>query len=117
MGAWIETPSLVHQNTQYHVAPYVGAWIETPKRASLYCAKYVAPYVGAWIETIAWDNMPNTNMSHPTWVRGLKHAIVVIIIRYVTSHPTWVRGLKHVKPLKNREHYQVAPYVGAWIET
>ena len=33
------------------------------------------------------------------------------------SHPTWVRGLKHGEfkyTLKNRV---VAPYVGAWIET
>ena len=32
------------------------------------------------------------------------------------SHPTWVRGLKHVVATK-ANHYSVAPYVGAWIET
>ena len=33
----------------------------------------VAPYVGAWIET--WEGMKNIApyLSHPTWVRGLKH--------------------------------------------
>ncbi len=32
------------------------------------------------------------------------------------SHPTWVRGLKHAHTTTN-EHLCVAPYVGAWIET
>ena len=32
------------------------------------------------------------------------------------SHPTWVRGLKHV-PLLSPLWTLVAPYVGAWIET
>ena len=32
------------------------------------------------------------------------------------SHPTWVRGLKQEE--WNEEHKpEVAPYVGAWIET
>ena len=60
-------------NTEYHVAPYVGAWIETK--------------IGIYNEI--------SFMSHPTWVRGLKHP-----------------GIKNRKKLTN-----VAPYVGAWIET
>ena len=32
------------------------------------------------------------------------------------SHPTWVRGLKHVIQAVDTEQL-VAPYVGAWIET
>ena len=32
----------------------------------------VAPYVGAWIETLLLRNGRNKEMSHPTWVRGLK---------------------------------------------
>ena len=35
---------------------------------------YVAPYVGAWIETShAFALWFEQEMSHPTWVRGLKH--------------------------------------------
>ena len=34
-------------------------------------------------------------MSHPTWVRGLKHASEELIEDAEKSHPTWVRGLKH----------------------
>ena len=33
------------------------------------------------------------------------------------SHPTWVRGLKQLRQANNRARWQVAPYVGAWIET
>ena len=33
------------------------------------------------------------------------------------SHPTWVRGLKHSMGRPNGRAYAVAPYVGAWIET
>ena len=33
------------------------------------------------------------------------------------SHPTWVRGLKHSIGRPNGRAYAVAPYVGAWIET
>ena len=32
--------------------------------------------------------------SHPTWVRGLKLAIVQVGVIRDVSHPTWVRGLK-----------------------
>ena len=33
------------------------------------------------------------------------------------SHPTWVRGLKHMDKQKEKEKIEVAPHVGAWIET
>ena len=33
------------------------------------------------------------------------------------SHPTWVRGLKQNFLFKYKLYYEVAPYVGAWIET
>ena len=32
------------------------------------------------------------------------------------SHPTWVRGLKQNND-RREHHNNVAPYVGAWIET
>ena len=38
--------------------------------------------------------------------------------RYINlSHPMWVRGLKHIDPQKAAEIQAVAPHVGAWIET
>ena len=33
------------------------------------------------------------------------------------SHPTWVRGLKLIQGYQGRKGWEVAPYVGAWIET
>ena len=33
------------------------------------------------------------------------------------SHPTWVRGLKHTFNNVEIIKSEVAPYVGAWIET
>ena len=55
----------------------------------------VAPYVGAWIETPYDLNKKFHELSHPTWVRGLKH-----------------KGKGTHIEIKG-----VAPYVGAWIET
>ena len=56
-------------------------------------------------------------MSHPSWVRGLKHGKTIIIAKNYRSHPSWVRGLKpHTCHELLRDNY-VAPLVGAWIET
>ena len=55
MGAWIETPPVVHLTSPFHVAPYVGAWIETCCLSPSKGRTIVAPYVGAWIET---DDIP-----------------------------------------------------------
>ena len=51
--------------------------------------------MGAWIETRGVSREKNHVASHPMWVRGLKQEV---------NHP------------KNY-HRQVAPHVGAWIET
>ena len=71
--------------------------------------------MGAWIETDTVNGDVGEHLSHPTWVRGLKHnvlsklktakvapyvgawietALRVIPHDRYTSHPTWVRGLK-----------------------
>ena len=78
-------------------------------------------------------------MSHPSWVRGLKHSTycttnaapsvaplvgawietlnVLHYKRVSVSHPSWVRGLKHnIMDIMITE-INVAPLVGAWIET
>ena len=100
---------------------------------------YVAPHVGAWIETSIQDLEDFLWVSHPMWVRGLKPKQKCVVQRFEMSHPMWVRGLKHLtdsnrnQPCKShpmwvrglkRSHIQqsykdtnVAPHVGAWIET
>ena len=56
--------------------------------------------------------------SHPVWVRGLKHFIVIYALLLKKSHPVWVRGLKLViLYVCIYQVYTVAPCMGAWIET
>ena len=76
------------------VAPHVGAWIETVDGVKIKVHHVVAPHVGAWIETGRFVINPVQTKSHPTWVRGLKLAVLDIVSRSFPSHPTWVRGLK-----------------------
>ena len=77
------------------VAPLVGAWIETTRAKHLRSVLMVAPLVGAWIETDCYY------VSNDDFV----------------SHPSWVRGLKHSKQRLHNKVIRVAPLVGAWIET
>ena len=55
--------------------------------------------------------------SHPTWVCGLKQTLLDAQNSSSSSHPTWVRGLKQLIILHLKKLLNVAPYVGAWIET
>ena len=50
------------------------------------------------------------------WVRGLKRNTNTPPIVRVWSHPMWVRGLKPLVAFA-KAYFDVAPYVGAWIET
>ena len=56
-------------------------------------------------------------MSHPVWVRGLKRIRWLSLELFWESHPVWVRGLKPAKRAKDSQVPEVAPRVGAWIET
>ena len=51
------------------------------------------------------------------WVRGLKHACSVAQFGPLASHPVWVRGLKLAVVHAGCLYGDVAPRVGAWIET
>ena len=51
------------------------------------------------------------------WVRGLKRVPLHPKAMQIMSHPVWVRGLKHVFVLCAFCWLFVAPRVGAWIET
>ena len=55
--------------------------------------------------------------SHPVWVRGLKLIRGIQHIDLVLSHPVWVRGLKLLSLSSAKGSENVAPRVGAWIET
>ena len=77
----------------------------------------VAPFVGAWIETGMMMSTRAIGMSHPSWVRGLKQYGWGDDGGDVRSHPSWVRGLKQHDYAELPKILQVAPFVGAWIET
>ena len=55
--------------------------------------------------------------SHPVWVRGLKLEKELRKATDEASHPVWVRGLKRVGIRMVTGYRDVAPRVGAWIET
>ena len=77
----------------------------------------VAPRVGAWIETRVTSELVKFSGSHPVWVRGLKLEHQVPSLADTLSHPVWVRGLKQLVLLVLDRLIDVAPRVGAWIET
>ena len=43
--------------------------------------------------------------------------LIFSLLLNMQSHPTWVRGLKLSKESEQHPVDEVAPYVGAWIET
>ena len=98
----------------------------------------VTPFVGVWIETFQGRFWDDTDMSHPSWVCGLKHINHSLHRLRSESHPSWVCGLKHILMSKRNPHnrhtlrgcvdwnklsfavlmiVQVTPFVGVWIET
>ena len=68
--------------------------------------------MGAWIETRQMHEGNLTEESHPTWVRGLKHELIMMLLRYFVSHPTWVRGLKQKTIKLERDHAESHP---TWV--
>ena len=72
--------------------------------------------MGAWIEIQINLNDQESQLSHPTWVRGLKFKKSLAAILSNMSHPTWVRGLKFALIDACGLVPEVAPHVGAWIE-
>ena len=138
MGAWIETnkgnelatralshPTWVRglkhifacRNTPELCRTLHGCVDWNPAVVALNVLISVAPYMGAWIETVLMILLIIVNLSHPTWVRGLKQWTVALLALVLWSHPTWVRGLKHYLHCKKCDCNYVAPYMGAWIET
>ena len=78
----------------------------------------VAPRVGAWIETNRRVYNPHQGrMSRPAWARGLKQRVADSALHANKSRPAWARGLKPGIRDRVCSALNVAPRVGAWIET
>ena len=56
----------------WRVAPHMGAWIEIRPARPMVMALIVAPRMGAWIEITSRKPVNRFDMSHPTWMHGLK---------------------------------------------
>ena len=96
----------------------MGAWIEIKTSfKSLSISILVAPFMGAWIEIPISSSLAlSLALSHPSWVRGLKFNRPVSTGVVSLSHPSWVRGLKLHLVVLDHHPYDVAPFMGAWIE-
>ena len=73
--------------------------------------------MGAWIETELCRYLQFENLSHPTLVRGLKLLdLETSVTRYEVAPyvGAWIETKVLVCKLEMKK---VAPYVGAWIET
>ena len=99
VGVWIETSIFVYPFHKLQVTPFVGVWIETPYHRShplrqlrhtlrgcvdwntglvnMSREKVVTPFVGVWIETEYRAKLSCCPTSHPSWVCGLKHSLVL----------------------------------------
>ena len=73
--------------------------------------------MGAWIETSIRLRCCAGVMSHPTWVRGLKHTNRQGLKKPVLVAPYVGAWIETQMSLTRRSVRLVAPYVGAWIET
>ena len=81
------------------------------------CVSDVAPRVGAWIETRMTIQLQQDIGSRPAWARGLKQWKEYQITGHIESRPAWARGLKLDYRQAGKIGQEVAPRVGAWIET
>ena len=56
----------------------MGVWIETGRGGRKRLSVPVTPFVGVWIETEGHDaDDADKHESHPSWVCGLKHRILL----------------------------------------
>ena len=96
----------------------MGAWIETRSGFLRNEKSFVAPRVGAWIETgLGGGTDAAMSESRPAWARGLKHPSGQHSRFPFASRPAWARGLKPHSEGALLKVQEVAPRVGAWIET
>ena len=139
VGAWIETRSsvvlcasgmslpswerglkLVLIAIPWEMRTSLPSWERGLKRETstiYYHKKTVAPFVGAWIETQSSVVLSASTTSLPSWERGLKQSRQNDKKRRYRSLPSWERGLKLFPVRPRYGEGEVAPFVGAWIET
>ena len=74
--------------------------------------------MGAWIETRGKrDTIRDVPGSHPVWVRGLKLKTLLNYTETGNVAPRVGAWIETKPKRKAQAHCKVAPRVGAWIET
>ena len=84
----------------------------------LFAEYAVTPFVGVWIETPQFGSESVVNLSHPSWVCGLKLMPLLIarLAKVVTPFVgVWIETRN--KQLLDEADKAVTPFVGVWIET
>ena len=162
VGVWIETRYASSQDLPLGVTPFVGVWIETcPSRYTQTASEshtlrgcvdwnkcrpsLLYPIFGHTLRgCVDWNRLIHSaerpyQMSHPSWVCGLKLLRLqniscrLLVTPFVgvwietyrqknmwktdTSHPSWVCGLKQCCRPWAKMVTTVTPFVGVWIET
>ena len=117
VGVWIETLTVGDVASGRGVTPFVGVWIETVIRKKQPGRYFVTPFVGVWIETSRLITTEDMELSHPSWVCGLKRPDRLGWLTAQGSHPSWVCGLKLDLLGIVAKLCEVTPFVGVWIET
>ena len=86
VGVWIETVWMQDKIRPDGVTPFVGVWIETLMSALVRYFSRVTPFVGVWIETSSTLYHTSLVSSHPSWVCGLKQALLPKLLVWSISH-------------------------------
>ena len=73
----------------------MGAWIETSKGTWYVPLTLSHPVWVRGLKHYTFGEAIFSKESHPVWVRGLKPYFFIQQIQTIKSHPVWVRGLKH----------------------
>ena len=135
VGVWIETYKKKKNFPKNLVTPFVGVWIET--RLSQRCPlsegchtlrgcvdwNYYREYrkssrAGHTLRgCVDWNFLTSIKFftlhtSHPSWVCGLKLAIVARSWALLMSHPSWVCGLKQIQGEGTAHHSKSHP---SWV--
>ena len=107
----------LHRDALRAVTPFVGVWIETEGYWVMFEDCSVTPFVGVWIETSTLDCSSDDDVSHPSWVCGLKLSRCLYQAgRYLVTPfvGVWIETYPIVNVIR---HHIVTPFVGVWIET
>ena len=116
MGAWIET--LMQETISVSRRRTLCGCVDWNCVSDVHRQEFTSRTLCGCVD---WNYVVDTDKakmleSHHMWVRGLKHLYLCALSNLVVSHPMWVLDW-NTQWTTAKATTQVAPYVGAWIET